>query len=107
MQKYEISNWYNGYREQLYPINIISVNYVDFISKKFPSGCIQISCQTVDGYYCTGLLKCYISQKGKYTIWGKHRIYVGYSGSLELIGVPISVASAVESCAEQYGTIVR
>ena len=107
MQKYEISNWHNEYSEQIYPLNVLSVRYVNFESKKYPNGCIQICCQTVDGYYCTGLLKCYTSKKGKYTIWGKHRIYVGYSGSLELIGVPLNVVDAVKSCAKQYETIVK
>lgn len=107
MQKYEVTNWNNGYSEQLYPIEIKKVLYVNFISKSYPNGCMQISCMSVDGYYTTGLLKCYISKKGRYAIWGKHRIYEGYHGPVELIGVPYSLQKAIQSCAEQYGSLIR
>lgn len=107
MQKYAISNPWNCYTEQLYPITIYDVEYVDFIAKKFPYGCIQIHCNSVDGYYSSGLLKCYLSKKGKFTIWGKHRIYVGYQGPLELIGVPFPLRESVNLFAKQYGSIVE
>jgi len=96
IQKYDVSS-YNDYSEQIYPIKVNKVEYVNFISEKYSNGCIQISCQTIDGYYCTGLLKCYVSKKGKYTIWGKHRIYEGYSGAIKLIGIPYSMEDIIKT----------
>lgn len=105
MQKYEVSNWTNEYCEQMYPINVERVYFVDMVSKKLNNGCLQISCMTTDGYYSI-VHKCYQSKKGRYTIWGKHRIYEGYSGSIELIGVPLHIKDAIQSCADHYGSIV-
>lgn len=82
MPMYECSNCYNEFSEQLYPVNISDVKWVKFICDKYPNGCIQISCHDAqeNAYYATRLLKCYVSKKGRYAIWGKHRFYEGYSG---------------------------
>jgi hypothetical protein len=106
MQKYEVSNWGNEYSDQKYPLHIDRVAFVDFPSVKYPNGAIQISCKTEDGYWASGLLKCYISKKGKYAIWGKHRIYEGYRGGVELIGVPFRVKESLRSLADKYGSVI-
>ena len=82
---YEWSNQYDEYSKQLYPINIESVRYINFRSKQYPNGCIQISGKDAqENAYFSTVLKCYINKKGRYAIWGKHRFYEGYSGALNL-----------------------
>lgn len=106
---YECSNCYNEFSDQIYPVNIYDVKYVNFISDKYPNGCIQISCHDAQygGYYLSGLLKCHISKKGRYAIWGKHRFYEGYNGALILRGVPYKSIETVKDAAKPYGTIVE
>lgn len=105
---YECSNWHNEYTEQKYPVDIYSVKWINFICDKYPDGCIQISCMDAqdNAYYSTGLLKCYVSKKGRYAIWGKHRFYEGYSGALILRGVPRASLECIRDAAKPYGTIV-
>lgn len=109
MPIYECSNCYNEFSEQLYPVKISDVKFVNFICEKYPNGCIQISCYDAqeNAYYVTQLLKCYVSKKGRYAIWGKHRFYEGYSGGLILKGVPYKTANAIKDIAELYGTIIK
>jgi len=106
---YECSNYYNEFSEQLYPVNISDVKWVNFICDKYPNGCIQISCHDAqeNAYYTTRLLKCYVSKKGRYAIWGKHRFYEGYSGGLILRGVPYKSIETIRDAAKPYGTIVE
>lgn len=105
---YECSNKYNEFTNQLYPVNISSVRYVNLVCDKFPNGCIQISCHdaNMNAYYSTGLLKCYVSTKGRYAIWGRHRFYEGYNGSLILKGVPYNTRDTISDAARKYGTIL-
>ena len=58
-------------------------------------------------YNATRLLKCYVSKKGRYAIWGKHRFYEGYSGGLILRGVPYNSIETIRDTAKSYGTIVE
>lgn len=106
---YECHNQYNEFSDQLYPVNISSVRWVNLICDKFPDGCIQISCHDaqVGAHYSTGLLKCYVSKKGRYAIWGNHRFYEGYSGALILKGVPYGVVETIKDAAKPYGTIIE
>ena len=106
---YECSNCYNEFSKQIFPVNISEVNYVKFTSNRYPNGCIQISCHDAqeNAYYATGLLKCHVSRKGRYAIWGKHRFYEGYSGALVLRGVPYKTISTIKEAAIPYGTIVE
>jgi len=106
MQKYEVSNWGNEYSDQKYPLHIDKVEFVDFLSAKYPKGAIQVSCKTDDGHWVSGFLKCYLSKKGRYAIWGKHRIYEGYRGGVELIGIPYGVQEGLKSLADMYGSII-
>lgn len=106
---YKCTNNYNQYSEQVYPIYISCVRWINFVCSKYPNGCIQISCQDAqeNAYYATGLLKCYISKKGRYAIWGKHRFYEGYSGKLILTGVPYESIETIREAAKHYGTILK
>lgn len=106
---YECSNQYDEFSGQLYPVNIESVRYVNFISNKYPNGCIQISGKDAqeNAYFSTRLLKCYINKKGRYAIWGKHRFYEGYSGALILKGVPEESKESLRDAAKPYWTIVE
>lgn len=106
---YECHNQYNEFSEQLYPVNISSVRWVNLICDKYPEGCIQISCHDAqeNAYYVTHLLKCYVSKRGRYAIWGKHRFYEGYSGALILRGVPYKSLETIRDAAKPYGTIVE
>lgn len=106
---YECTNQYNEFSEQLYPVNISNVKWVNLICDKYPNGCIQISCHDAqeNAYYATRLLKCYVSKKGRYAIWGKHRFYEGYSGALILRGVPYKTVDTIKDAAKPYGTIVE
>ena len=67
MPVYECSNCYNEFSEQLYPVNISDVKWINLICDKYPNGCIQITCHDAqeNAYYATRLLKCYVSKKGK------------------------------------------
>lgn len=62
---YECTNQYNEFSEQLYPVNISSIRWVNLICEKYPDGCIQISCYDAqeNAYYATRLLKCYVNKK--------------------------------------------
>lgn len=106
---YECSNYYNEFSEQKYPVNISGVKWVNFISDKYPYGCIQISCMDAqdNAHYATKLLKCHVSNKGRYAIWGKHRFYEGYSGALRLRGVPCELLECIRDAAKPYGTVVE
>lgn len=106
---YECHNQHNEFSEQLYPVNISSVRWVNLICDKYPDGCIQISCYDAqeNAYYSTKLLKCYVCKKGRYAIWGKHRFYEGYSGALKLRGVPYRSLDTIRDSAKPYGTIVE
>lgn len=95
MQEYEVSNCYNSSSGQLYPIYVEKVEHVNIVTKKYPNGYLQVSCRSIDGYY-SSMLKCYISKKGKYAIWGKRRIYEGYNGYVRLIGVPTTSIDSVK-----------
>lgn len=99
MQEYEVTNWHNSHSEQLYPIRVVKVEYVNFVSKKYPNGYLQVSCDSVDGHHAS-MLKCYQSKKGRYAIWGKRRIYEGYKGPVRLIGVPSDMLDAVKQFCE-------
>lgn len=106
---YECSNWHNEFSDQIYPVTIYKIEWINIICEKYPHGCIQISCQDAqqNAYYSTGLLKCYINKKGKYAVWGKHRFYEGYSGALILKSVPYKTIASVKNAAKPYGTIVE
>lgn len=96
--KYECSNWFNPYSGQRYPVSINSVRYTDIVGKKTPNGMLCVSAEDVDGHFCT-LLKCYKTAKGaRYCVFGKHRLYEGYNGPVELVGVPVSVREAIVGC---------
>lgn len=109
MQKYNVSNFINEYAEQLYPFYIYNVEYIDVISKKYPNGMAQITCATVDGYYASGLMKCYIDKKNvKYIKWGGHRLNVGTKNEpINLIGVPYNMIQTLTDCSKSYGTLVE
>lgn len=96
--KYECSNWFNPYSRQRYSVSINSVKYIEIVGKKTTNGMLCVSAEDVDGHFCT-ILKCYKSTKGKrYCVFGKHRLYEGYYGPVQLVGVPISVRSAIVGC---------
>lgn len=96
--KYECSNWFNSYSSQRYPTHINSVKFVEIIGKKVPDGMLCVSIETVDGHCCS-ILKCYKNAKGdRYCIFGKHRLYEGFSGPVALINVPIGIREAIISC---------
>lgn len=95
--KYEVSNWINEYSDQRYPAHIDSVCYVEIVSKKTPDGMLSVSADDVDGHFCS-LLKCYKNAKGeRYCIFGKHRLYEGFYGPVELVGVPPQMREAMIS----------
>lgn len=95
--RYEVSNWLNGFSSQRYPAYINSVSYVEIVSKKTPDGMLSVSVEDVDGHFCS-ILKCYKNAKGKrYCIFGKHRLYEGFYGPVELVGVPFQMREAMES----------
>ena len=106
---YKCSNCYNEYSDQLYPVNISFVKWIDFTSNKCPDGLIQIGCHNAqyDEFYVTTPLKCYAGKKGRYAIFGKHRFYEGYSGALILRGVPYKAVNGIRNAAKSYGTIVE
>ncbi len=109
---YKCHNQIDDSAIQTIPLYIYDVKYVDFKSHKYPNGCIQIEYTDYYDYglYCsTGFLKCYICGKRKYAIWGKHRFYEGYSGSIILRGLPYSenTINDIRKEAEKYGSIVE
>lgn len=96
--KYEVSNWLNEYSSQRYPAYISRVTFTEIVSKKTPDGMLCVSVEDVDGHFCT-ILKCYKNAKGqRYCIFGKHRLYEGFHGPVELIGVPLRMREAMQSC---------
>lgn len=98
VQKYECSNWFNPYSGQRYPVYINSVRYTEIVCKKTPNGMLCVSAEDVDGHFCS-VLKCYKNAKGeRYCIFGKHRLYEGYDGPVELVGVPVSIREAIVGC---------
>lgn len=80
---------------------------VQIVIMNFRSNYIQLIYQMLNAYYATRLLKCYVSKKGRYAIWGKHRFYEGYSGGLILRGVPYKSIETIRDAAKPYGTIVE
>lgn len=109
---YECHNQIDYDAIQIIPLYIYQVKYVGFKSHKYPNGCIQIEYADYDDYapYCTtGFLKCYVCGKGKYAIWGRHRFYEGYSGSIILKGLPYSenIINDIRKEAEKYGSIIE
>ena len=107
LHTYEVSNWWNDYSNQRYPKKIEWVKYVEIISKKYPNGMLSISAEDVDGHFCA-MIKCYIDKEGKrYGMFGKHRIYEGFSGGVRLIGVPYGIKDAIRGCCESCGSIVE
>ena len=91
-------------------VQIVIMNFLSsYIQSIYPNGCIQISCHDAqeNAYYATKLLKCYVSKKGRYAIWGGHRFYEGYSGGLILRGVPYKSIETIKDAAKPYGTIVE
>lgn len=92
------------------PLCICRVEHLPFESSKYPNGFIKISYEDLyEDINFTGLLKCYISKKGKYAIWGKHRFYEGYEGGIILRGYPHDEPDFKElrRVAESYGSIVE
>lgn len=67
---YECTNQYNEFSEQLYPVNISNVKWVNLICDKYPNGCIQISCHDAqeNAYYATRLNEEYEREDGKYLV---------------------------------------
>jgi hypothetical protein len=105
---YECSNSYNEFSDQRYPVHISKVEWINFITEKYPNGCMQISCYDAQegSYYATSLLKCCVDKKGRYAIWGKHKFYEGYKGALILRGVPYGLVETIREFAKPYGTVV-
>lgn len=67
------------------------VVWVPRVCEKAPNGTLQVYFQEAgkESFSMTTLLQCYTGKKGRrYTIWGKHRIYEGYSGPVVLRNVP-------------------
>lgn len=94
--KYEVSNWLNEFSDQRYPAYINNVTFAEIISKKTSCGMLCVSAEDVDGHFCT-ILKCYKNAKGeRYCIFGKHRLYEGFNGPCELIGVPLKMRSVMD-----------
>lgn len=107
LHKYEVSNWTDEMSEQRYPIKIYAVKHIDFVSKKYPYGKLGISAEDVDGYLYT-MIKCYVTKDGKrYGIFGKHRIYEGYSGGIRLIGVPVNHKECIRDLCKWTDTVVE
>lgn len=95
---YECSNWFNPYSGQRYPIFINSTKYVEIVGRKTPDGMLGVSVEDVDGHFYS-LLKCYKTASGRrYCVFGKHRLYEGFSGSVELVGVPTSLRKTIVGC---------
>lgn len=92
------------------PLCILSVKHIPFESSKYPNGFIQIRYDDyAQDWNTTGLLKCYVTGKGRYAIWGKHRFYEGYEGGIVLRGLPYykSEMNSIRKLAESYGSIVE
>lgn len=59
-------------------------------------------------YECANGENASSGKKGRrYTIWGKHRIYEGYSGPVVLRNVPDGVKNIIQADAEKYGMIIE
>lgn len=96
--KYECSCWFNDYSGQRYPVYINSTTFTEIVGKKTPDGMLCVSIEDVDGHCCS-VLKSYKNAKGeRYCVFGRHRLYEGFSGPVELVGVPVGVRKAVVSC---------
>lgn len=96
--RYECSNCWSEYSGQRYPIFINRVEYSEIISKNVPDGMLLVSIEDVDGHCCS-LLKCYKNAKGqRYCIFGKHRLYEGFHGPVELVGVPYQLRDCITKC---------
>lgn len=107
LHKYEVSNWTDEMSHQRYPIKIYRVKHIDFVSKKYPYGMLGVSAEDIDGYLYT-TIKCYKTKEGKrYGIFGKHRIYEGYSGGVRLIGIPIKLKESIEDFCKGTDSIVE
>ena len=93
---YEVSNWHNEFSSQRYPMYIRDVTYSPIISKKTPDGMLSVQIDDVDGF-CVSLLKCYKNAKGQhYCIFGRHRLYEGFCGPIQLKGVPLRMREAMD-----------
>lgn len=89
---------FNPYSGQRYSVYINSVRYTEIVGKKTPNGMLCVSVEDVDGHFCS-VLKCYKNAKGdRYCVFGKHRLYEGYNGSVELVSVPTSIRAAIVGC---------
>ncbi len=96
---------------QRFPVSVIAVQWTecedDYDKECYPHGYIMITAHDGRGFDYIVKLKCYISRKGRYAIWGNHRIYEGYSGAIILRGVPhFDNYDIIRNVAKQYGTIV-
>ena len=107
LHTYEVSNQWNEYSEQRYPIHVSWVRYIEFVSTKYPNGMLSISAEDVDGHFCS-TVKCYVDKDGKrYGIFGKHKIYEGYHGGIRLIGVPYGIKNTIRSCCRGTDSVVE
>lgn len=100
----------SGVNDPTIPLCVFRVEHIPFESSKYPNGFIQISYSDyLQDWNSTGLLKCYTSGKGRYTIWGKHRFYEGYEGGIVLRGLPYDKTEmeSIRRLAEPYGSIVE
>lgn len=107
---YECHNQVDMEAIQTIPLYVYSVKYIDFKSHKYPDGCIQIEYANYGDDLCTTkMLKCYISKIGRYTIWGRHRFYEGYSGSIILKGLPYNerIIADIRQESKKYDSVVE
>ena len=107
---YECANGENASSRQKYPVFVRDVVWVPRGCEKAPNGTLQVYFQEAgkESFSMTTLLQCYTGKKGRrYTIWGKHRIYEGYSGPVVLRNVPDGVKNIIQEDAEKYGTIIE
>lgn len=109
MPIYECANGESASSRQKYPVFILDVTWVPRICEKAPNGTLQIAFQESGKktFSVTTLLQCYIGKKGRYTIWGRHRIYEGYTGPVILKNVPDGIRNVIQEDAEKYGTIIE
>lgn len=94
------------------PVNIINVKWYEsedsYEKERYPDGYIVIFARDARNFDYSVKLKCYISKKGRYAIYGKHRFYEGYSGAIILRNLPPwERYDIVRNAAKQYGTIVE
>lgn len=102
---YECANSKKDSSRQKYPVFVRDVVWVPRICEKAPNGTLQIYFQEAGkkSFSMTTLLQCYIGKKGRYTIWGKHRFYEGYTGPVVLRNVPEKVKDVIREDAENMG----